>query len=341
MNDNKIINSKKYEICTILRKFQLFTIKSPKLQNENIDNSFEEDNCFKDIVLNILCLKDKRIGLTTGSNILIFNQHNFKIDMIIPIKALHVFQYLKDGNIIVSTIERKFIILKINKNKYNILQEFLPLKFIRQKKLIELSNNQLISIDASPYLQFFNKNDNKYSPFKILDLGYDRAEDAKRILEIPENRFAVFTYKYASLLVYDINTHKLLLQKCVGYCINDIMSDLIDNKYIFVSTKDGMTVFNVEENFSETLYKNFPSPYKMLKINMYEYLLFCNKEIYLVKFQDKKLILKEKETLDITKNFVFESPIRKLDENKFITKISKLKEDNFFIEEFLVIFKKI
>ena len=211
MNDNKIINSKKYEICTILRKFQLFTIKSPKLQNENIDNSFEEDNCFK--VLNILCLKDKRIGLTTGSNILIFNQHNFKIDMIIPIKALHVFQYLKDGNIIVSTIERKFIILKINKNKYNILQEFLPLKFIRQKKLIELSNNQLISIDASPYLQFFNKNDNKYCPFKILDLGYDRAEDAKSILEIPENRFAVFTYKYASLLVYDINTHKLLLQK--------------------------------------------------------------------------------------------------------------------------------
>ena len=123
MYSNKLINSGKYEICTILRNLQRFKIKSLKFQNESTVNS-EKDNIYKDCILNILCLKDKRIGITIGSNIVIFNQHNFKIDMIIPIKGLYVFQYLKDGNIIVSTLDGKFVILNITKNKYNILQEF-------------------------------------------------------------------------------------------------------------------------------------------------------------------------------------------------------------------------
>ena len=330
MNNNDIIYSKKYEVCTTLRNPQKF----------NIDKSFEKDNLYIDCILNLLCLKDKRIGLTTGSNILIFNQYNFKIDMVIPVKALFVFQYMKDGNIIVSTIDSKFVIMKINKNKYTILQTFLT-KFCPPKKIIELTNNQLISINVSPILQFFNKNDNKYSLFKTLDLGYGRVDNAKNIVEIPKNRIVVFTYKLSSLLVYDINTHKLLLQKDMRYDIRNIMSDLIDNKYIIVKTRNGMAVFNVDENFSETLYQNLPSPDEMLTINIYEYLLFCNKEIYLVKFYDKKLIIKQKGTLNIAKKFSFGRPICKLDDKKFITKISKLKEDNTFIEEFLVIFKEI
>ena len=342
MNNNEIINSKKYEICTILRNLQKFNIKTSNTQEENIINLIDKnDNTYKDTILNILCLKDKRIGLTTGSNILIFNQHNFKIDMIIPIKGLFVFQYLKDGNIIVSTRDKKFVIFKINKNKYNILQEFSSKVFNSSKKIVELTNNQIISISVSPYLEFFNKNDNIYSSFKILDLKYNRAETAKSIIEIPGNRIVVFSYKYFSLLVYDINTHKLLLRKDVRYGVNDIMSDLIDNKYIFVRTEEGMAVFNVDENFSETLYQNLPSPYQMLKIKMYEYLFFCDKEIYLIKFQDKKLVIKHKATFNITKNFIFESPICKLDEKKFITKIAKLKKDNTWIEDFLVIFKEI
>ena len=64
-------------------------------------------------------------------------------------------------------------------------------------KILELTNSQIISISASPYLEFFTKNDNKFSSFKILDLEYDRVESAKSILEIPENRIIVFTYKYA------------------------------------------------------------------------------------------------------------------------------------------------
>ena len=106
--------------------------------------------------------------------------------------------------------------------------------------------------------------------FKILDLKDERVEESKSILEVPENRFIVFSYKYAALLVYDINTLKLLLKKNVNYHIDDIMSDLIDNKYIFVRTYEGMVVYNVEENFSETFYKNIPSPNGLLKVNMYE-----------------------------------------------------------------------
>jgi hypothetical protein len=230
--------------------------------------------------------------------------------------------------------------MKVNKNKYTILQTFL-INSCSPKKIIELTNNQLISINTSPILQFFNKKDNKYSLFKSLDLGYGRNENAKSIVEIPKNRIVVFTCKYSSLLVYDINTHKLLLQKNMCYDIQNIMSDLIDNKYIIVKTEEGMAVFNVDENFSETLYQNLPSPYEMLAINIYEYLLFCNKEIYLVKFYDKKLIIKQKGTLNIAQNFIFDRPIYKLDDKKFITKITKLKEDNTFIEEFLVIFKEI
>lgn len=241
--------------------------------------------------------------------------------MIIPIKGLYIFQYLKDGNIIVSTRDKKFVILKINKNKYNILQEFITKVFNFSKKILELTNNQIISISVSPYLEFFNKNDNIYSSFKILDLKYGRVEDAKSILEIPGNRIVVFSYKYASLLVYDINTHKLLLRKDVRYGVYDIMSDLIDNKYIFVRTEEGMVVFNVDENFSETLYKNLPSPSQMLKITMYEYLFFCDKEIYLLKFQDKILVIKQKATFNITKNFIFGRTC-KLDEKKFISKIT-------------------
>ena len=341
MDNNILINSKKYEICTILRNLQRFKTKSPKLQNENIFNSIEKDIFYKDIILNILCLKDKRIGITTGYNIniLIFNQHNFKIDMIIPIKALSIFQYLKDGNIIVSTIDNTFVILKINKNKYKILEEFHAKNFIPYK-ILELTNKQIISLNSSPKLEFFIKNDNKYSSFKILDLGYDKVEKAKNILEIPENRIVVFTYKYASLLVYDINTHKLLLKKYVNY--NDIMSDLIDNKYIFVKTYEGMVVYNVDENFSETLYKNIPSPNALLKINMYEYLFLCSeeKEIYLMKFHDKKLIIKHKTTFNIAENFVIDR-IHKLDEKKFIINITKLTKDNRFIGHFLVICKEI
>jgi hypothetical protein len=66
--NNNIIYSKKYEICTILRN----------LQKSNIEKSFEKDNLYIDCILNLLCLKDKRIGLTTGSNILIFNYVNNK-----------------------------------------------------------------------------------------------------------------------------------------------------------------------------------------------------------------------------------------------------------------------
>ena len=150
MNNNKLINSKNYEICTILKNLQKFKIKSSKFQNESNAN-YEIDNIYKDCILNILCLKDKRIGLTTGSNILIFNQHNFKIDMIIPIKALYIFQYLKDGNIIICTIDRIFSILEINKNKYNILKKFDAKVFNIPKKILELKNNQIISISVSPY----------------------------------------------------------------------------------------------------------------------------------------------------------------------------------------------
>lgn len=343
MNNNKLINSKKCEICTILRNMQRFKIKSSKFLN--VGSNSEKDNIYKNCILNILSLKDKRIGITTGSNILIFNQNNFIIDMVIPIKALYIFQYLKNRNIIVSTIDHTFVILRINKNKYNILQEFVAKVFNSPKKILELTNNQIISISVSPYLEFFVKNekDNKYSSFKILDLGYNRAEDAKSILEIPVNRIVVFTYKYGALLVYDINTHKLLLKKWVAYDINDILSDLINNKYIFARTSGGMVVFNVEENFSEILYKDIPSPNLLLKINIYKYLLFCSekKEIYLMKFQDKKLIIKHKTTLNIGENIIFAKPIHKLDENKFIFRIEKLREDNTFIDDFLVICKEI
>ena len=313
------------------------------MQNENIFNSIEKDIFYKDIILNILCLKDKRIGITSGYNlnILIFNQHNFKIDMIIPIKASVVFQYLKDGNIIVSTIDSTFVIFKINKNKYNILEEFYAKNF-SPFKILELTNNQVISISSSPCLEFFTKIDDKFSSFKILDLGYDRVE-TKSILEIPENRIVVFSYKYAALLVYDINTHKLLLKKNVIYDINDIMSDLIDNKYIFVRTYEGMVVYNVDNNFSEKIYKNIPSPNHILKINMYDYLFFCNedKEIYFMTFQEKKLIIKHKTTLNISGKISFDRPITKLDEKKFIFNITKLRKDNHVIGQFFLICKEI
>ena len=342
MNNNKSINPKKYEICTILKNMQKFKAKSLKFQNEITTNS-EKNNMFRDIIVNILCLKDKRIGITTGSNIILFNQHNFTIDMIIPIKALYIFQYLKDGNIIVITIDNKFVILNIKKNKYNILQEFDNKTFNRPKKILELTNNQILSMSASPFLAFFIKKDNKYSSFKTLDLGYGRPEDAKSILEIPGNRIVVFSYKKRAMLVYDINTHKLLLNKYVSYNINDIMSDLIDNKYIFVRTEEGMAVFNVEENFSETVYKNLPSPNVILKMNIYEYLFFCDEEkkIYLMKFQDKKLIIKHQTTLNIAGKFSFEKRVHKIDEKKFVFNITKLDNNNYIIGHLLAICQEI
>ena len=120
------------------------------------------------------------------------------------------------------------------------------------------------------------------------------------------------------------------------------MGDLIDNKYIFVETYEGMVVYNVDENFSEILYKNIPSPNVLLKINMYEYLFLCSeeKEIYLMKFHDKKLIIKHKTTFNIAENFVIDR-IHKLDEKKFIINITKLTKDNRFIGHFLVICKEI
>ena len=121
------------------------------------------------------------------------------------------------------------------------------------------------------------------------------------------------------------------------------MSDLIDNKYIFVRTYEGMVVYNVEENFSETFYKNIPSPNGLLKVNMYEYLFFCNKEkeIYLMKFLDKKLIIKHRTTLNIPEKLAFENPIHQLDEKKFIFQITKLIDNNTIIEELLLIYEEI
>ncbi len=105
-------------------------------------------------------------------------------------------------------------------------------------KVLELSNNQIISMDSSFYIEFYSKINEQYTSFKILDLTYERVEDAKDVLEIPENRLVIFSYKYQHLLVFDINTNELLFKKYVNYSISNIMSDLIENKYIFVGTKD-------------------------------------------------------------------------------------------------------
>ena len=66
------------------------------------------------------------------------------------------------------------------------------------------------------------------------------------------------------------------------------MSDLIENKYIFIGTKDGMLVYDIENDFCQTLYKYISTPYYITKINTYEYFFIKENLIQIVKFKDKK-----------------------------------------------------
>ena len=193
-------------------------------------------------------------------------------------------------------------------------------------------------MDSSFYIEFYSKINEQYTSFKILDLGYDRVEDAKDVLEIPGNRLVIFSYKYYSLLVFDINTNELLFKKYVNYSISNIMSDLIENKYIFVGTKDGMLVYDIENDFCQTLYKYISTPYYITKINTYEYFFIKENLIQIVKFKDKKFEIITSINFKIKENCQYDSHVYKIDDFKFIIEIVEKESSKF---SYFIIFNKV
>ena len=168
---------KNYQICTFLKNFPTFNPDFFRRNNKNNKNKdlkkYLDD--FTDYVTQndifcILCLKDKRIGFCTGINIRIFNSYNFKIDMIIPFKRASIFQYLKNGNIIVNSNLFTFSIIKISKKEYTIIESFKMQKIYNPFKVLELANNQIIAMSTFPYLEIFHKENNKFISFKHLYL---------------------------------------------------------------------------------------------------------------------------------------------------------------------------
>ena len=199
------------------------------------------------------------------------------------------------------------------------------------KKILELSNNQIISIDTSPYIEFYSKANGLYSSLKILYLQYDRVEDAKDLIEIPGNKLVVFSYKFHSLLVFDINSNKYLLKKSIHYSISNIMSDLIDNRYIFVGSDDGMVVYDINNDFSEILYQDIKVPYYLTKINTYEYFFIERNLIQLVKFKDKKFEKIKTINFKLKNNCYYDSHVYKIDDFKFTIKIGEKTKSQYFI----------
>ena len=177
----------KYEICTVLKTFPKMK-KSDYQPKKDFKNKSEEldaysDFIYQNMVLKILCLKDKRVGFSCFTNIRIYNKTFQKIDLIIPIKFSKIFQYLKDGNIITCKNNKILCILSINKNQYNIIQNIDMKKNFIPFKVLELSNNQIISMDSSFYIEFYSKINEQYTSFKILDLTYERVEDERVYLK--------------------------------------------------------------------------------------------------------------------------------------------------------------
>ena len=335
------INIYKYEICTVLKTFPEKK-KSDYKPTKNFKDTWEKLDDFteyfeQNLVLKLLCLKDKRVGFSCYPNIRIYNKNFQKIDIIIPIKSSYIFQYLKDGNLIACKGNNILIIFSINKNKYNIIQNFDMKKNFIPKKILELSNNQIISIDVSPYIEFYSKTDGLYSSLKILYLKYDRVEDAKDIIEIPGNKLVVFSYKFHSLLVFDINSNECLLKKPISYSIYNIMSDLIDNRYIFAGSDDGIVVYDINNDFSQILYQDIKTPYYLNKINAYEYFFVEENLIQLVKFKDKKFEKIKTINFRLNNNCSYDSKVYKIDDFKFIIKIGEKKINS----QYFIIFNKV
>jgi len=321
------MNKYNYEICTVLKIFP-----ERNKSNYNLKKNFKDGTkkieyfnefLYQNLVLKLLCLKDKRVGFSCYKNIRIYNKNFQKIDIIIPFKFSHIFEYLKDGNLIACKDNKILCIFSINKNKYNIIQNFDMKRNFIPKKILELSNNQIISIDSSPYIEFYSKTNGQYSSLKILYLKYDRVEDAKDIIEIPGNKLVVFSYKFYSLLVFDINSDECLLKKPVSYSISNIMSDLIDNRYIFVGSNEGMVVYDINNDFSEILYKDIKIPKYLTKVNTYEYFFVEENLIQLIKFKDNKFEKIKTINFKLKNNYYYNSHVYKIDDFKFIIKIEE------------------
>ena len=329
MENNKKL---KYQICTYINDYK---------------NIHENINC-------MLALNDGRFAV--GSDDLkIYNDIFFTLDLKISSKQLFTnkfeermffiskLMYLKNENILIKASVNFYIIKIVNKEKkYYFIQKFKPTSVTWVDKIIELSNNSIVTIGVNYSIEFFSKNEkNEYFTSKVIKDAHKR-DGHKTFIEIPNDKIISFSGKLREFKVWDLINYKCIFQNYINFDNYHIIS-LILKKYVLICCDDGLTIIDLNNNYTKYLVMKSISPNSIIKLNEIEFLI-TNKEniIMKIKFNEDKLkfeVIDSQEIL-LKKDYFLGDRLIKIKNNYYITHISKKFDiDNQYPDETLLIFQ--
>jgi WD40 repeat protein len=202
----------------------------------------------KESVFCLCVLNDKRIlSSSNDCSIRIFNQISFECDLIINENnegVIYVFQ-LNDNSILSCSYNNEIKIYKlIGKYDYQIIQKLNKHKnFVF--KVIQLKNENLISVSQDETIKFWKKYEEKY-------IHIDSIHDKiffQDIIEINNNEIAVSSSKLELIIFYEIEKKKEIFRinsiKC--YFWNNILKKL-NNKILLVGGYDEFYIIDYLEH---------------------------------------------------------------------------------------------
>lgn len=216
----------------------------------NLNNLYEISTLYfhKESVFCLCILNDKRIlSSSNDCSIRIFNQISFECDLIINENnegVIYVFQ-LNDNSILSCSYNNEIKIYKlIGKYDYQIIQKLNKHKnFVF--KVIQLKNENLISISQDETIKFWKKYEEKY-------IHIDSIHDKiffQDIIEINNNEIAVSSSKLELIIFYEIENKKEIFRinsiKC--YFWNNILKKL-NNKILLVGGYDEFYIIDYLEH---------------------------------------------------------------------------------------------
>ena len=216
----------------------------------NLNNLYEISTLYfhKESVFCLCILNDKRIlSSSNDCSIRIFNQISFECDLIINENnegVIYVFQ-LNDNSILSCSYNNEIKIYKlIGKYDYQIIQKLNKHKnFVF--KVIQLKNENLISVSQDETIKFWKKYEEKY-------IHIDSIHDKiffQDIIEINNNEIAVSSSKLELIIFYEIENKKEIFRinsiKC--YFWNNILKKL-NNKILLVGGYDEFYIIDYLEH---------------------------------------------------------------------------------------------
>ena len=230
---------------------EIYIMNNNIINNNSITKDISKYNQLKEIktndeiVLHLIQLKiNNYIAVALMNNLIYIYDINFSLKYIInnhPISGIiYDMIELKNGKLITCLNDKYIRIFTIKNDNYEIYQ-LIDSKYNLNKKIIECSNEKIISCSVNNTVIIFGKNNQYYYVETIIKVM------ATSICEVNNKEFLTYSLYNDSIIFFDKISYQKISTINSLLCSNHMHSMVVLNNFLFISGK-GIYIINIKDH---------------------------------------------------------------------------------------------